>query len=213
VGNLTSKVGLLGNQSQCRLTKKRETGVTMGRAETLRAQMKAELDEVRHPDENIVMFGGCTAHVDRLGNTVVRRGTLFVTDQRFGVLTSKIGGKDLVDIPLALIEDVKLERNITAAQITVSGSGVKLRMERMQVNGAKEFARVLREQMALARTTTAVAPATASTSSVADEILKLVNLQAKGLLTNEEFSVAKAKLLSESKESPSYRDGVDREFK
>jgi Bacterial PH domain len=184
----------------------------MGRAETLRAQMKAELDKVRHPDENIVMFGGCTAHVDRLGNTVVRRGTLFVTDQRFGVLTTKIGGKDLVDIPLALIEDVELERNITAAQMTVSGSGVKLRMERMQVNGAKEFARVLREQMALARTTTVVAPATASTPSVADEILKLADLQAKGLLTNEEFSVAKAKLLSESKESPSYWDGVDREF-
>jgi hypothetical protein len=184
----------------------------MGRAETLRAQMKVELDEVRHPDEQIVMFGGCTAHVDRLGTIVVRRGTLFVTDQRFGVLTTKIGGKDLVDIPLALIEVVKLERNMTAAQMTVSGSGVSLRMERMQVKGAKEFARVLREQMALARTTTLAAPAAESTPSVADEILKLADLQAKGLLTNEEFSAAKAKLLSESNLAPSYWDGVERKW-
>lgn len=184
----------------------------MGRAETLRAQMKVELDKIRRQEEKVVMFGGCTAHVDRLGTTVVRRGTLFVTDQRFGVLTKKMGGKDLVDIPLALIEAVKLERNITAAQMTVSGSGVKLRMERMQINGAKEFVRVLREQMALARSTPAVALVTDSTPSVADEILKLADLQAKGLLTDEEFSAAKTKLLSEGKEAPSYWDGVDRKF-
>ena len=184
----------------------------MGRAETLRAQLKVELDKVKHPDENIVMFGGCTAHVDRLGATVVRRGTLFVSDQRFGVLTKKVGGKDLVDVPLALIDEVKLERNMTAAQMTVSGSGVTFRMERMQVNGAKEFVRVLREQMALARTTPATASVSGSTPSVADEILKLVDLQAKGFLTEEDFSAAKARLLGEGQEAPSYWDGIDRKF-
>jgi hypothetical protein len=184
----------------------------MGRAETLRAAMKVELDEMMSSGETIVMFGGCTAHVDRLGATVVRKGTLFVTNQRFGVLTKKIGGKDLVGIPLALIEDVKLERNMTAAQMTVSGSGVKLCMERMQVNGAKEFVRVLREQMALARATPAVAPIAESTPSVADEILKLADLHAQGILTDEEFSAAKTKLLNQKNNAPSYWEGVDREL-
>ena len=146
----------------------------MGRAEKLRAEIYTELSSHLAPGEKIVMFGGCTAQVDRLGATFTRRGTLFVSDQRCGVLTKKIGGHDLVGIPLALIEDVEFDRNVTAAQMTVTGAGLTLKMARMQVNGAKEFVRLLREQMAQAQTRVEVVKnGPDMQSSVADEIRKL----------------------------------------
>jgi hypothetical protein len=182
----------------------------MSRAETLRAAMSSELDKVLAEGETVVMFGACTAHVDRLGATVVRHGTLFVSNQRCGVLTNKVGGKDLVSMPLALIDDVVMDRNITAAQMTVTCAGVKMRMERMQVNGAKEFVRVLREQMATAKTQVTIAPAAVeSAPSVAGEIQKLADLHQKGLLSVDEFAAAKSKLLGESAQPPSYWDGTD----
>jgi len=146
----------------------------VGRAEKLRAEIYTELSSHLAPGEKIVMFGGCTAQVDRLGATFTRRGTLFVSDQRCGVLTKKIGGHDLVGIPLALIEDVEFDRNVTAAQMTVTGAGLTLKMARMQVNGAKEFVRLLREQMAQAQTRVEVVKnGPDMQSSVADEIRKL----------------------------------------
>jgi hypothetical protein len=42
----------------------------------------------------------------------------------------------------------------------------------------------------------AAAPATPVTSSVADELAKLADLKARGLLTDEEFQAQKAKLLA-----------------
>ncbi len=168
----------------------------MGRAEKLRAEMSAELASHLARGEKIVMFGGCTAQVDRLGATFTRRGTLFVSDQRCGVLTKKIGGHDLVGIPLALIEDVEFDRNVTAAQMTVTGAGLTLKMARMQVNGAKEFVRVLREQMAQAQTRVEVVKeGPGSASSIADEIKKLSDLQSEGILSADEFAQAKARLL------------------
>lgn len=158
--------------------------------------MSAELAPLLAPGEKIVMFGGCTAQVDRLGATFTRRGTLFVSDQRCGVLTKKIGGHDLVGIPLALIEAVKFDRNVTAAQMTVTGAGLTLKMARMQVNGAKEFVRVLREQMAHAQTRVdMVNEGPRSTNSMADEIKKLSDLHSKGMLSGDEFALAKSRLL------------------
>lgn len=60
--------------------------------------------------------------------------------------------------------------------------------------------------------TPTTAPVVESTPSVADEVLKLADLLAKGLLTDGESSAAKTKLLSEGKEAPSHWDGVDRKF-
>ncbi|MCU1363392.1 MAG: hypothetical protein JWM55_1220 [Acidimicrobiaceae bacterium] len=168
----------------------------MGRAEKLRAEMSAELAPLLAPGEKIVMFGGCTAQVDRLGATFTRRGTLFVSDQRCGVLTKKIGGHDLVGVPLALIEDVEFDRNVTAAQMTVTGAGLTLKMARMQVNGAKEFVRALREQMAKAQTRVEVtSDPPGSQSSVADEIKKFAELKEQGIISGEEFDVQRKRLL------------------
>jgi hypothetical protein len=168
----------------------------MSRAELKRAGLSAELNTFLEPHEKIIMFGGCIARVDRLGATVVRRGTLFVSNQRFGVLTKKIGSHDLVSIPLALVTNVELDRNVTAAQMTVAGAGLTLHMERMQVSGAKEFAKVLREQMALSKVRVEkVSETSVSPVSFVDEIKKLSDLQSRGILTSEEFALAKARLL------------------
>lgn len=170
----------------------------MGRVEKLRSAMGVELSSHLAPGEKIIMFGGCTAQVDRLGATFTRRGTLFVSDQRCGVLTKKVGGHDLIGIPLALITDVKLDRNVTAAQMTITGAGMTLKMARMQVNGAKEFVKVLREEMAQSRMRVdVVSDAPGSQRSMADEIRKLSKLQSQGILSDEEFAVAKARLLEE----------------
>lgn len=158
--------------------------------------MSAELGAHLAPGEKIVTFGSCTAQVDRLGATFTRRGTLFVSDQRCGVLTKKVGGHDLVGVPLALIDKVEFDRNVTAAQMTVTGAGLTLKMARMQVNGAKEFVRVLREQMAQAQTRVElVSDRPGSSNSTADEIKKLSELRSQGVLSEVEFAVAKARIL------------------
>jgi len=170
----------------------------MSRAESKRSEMSTELDTILAPGEKIVMFGGCTARVDRLGVMVVPHGTLFVSNQCFGLLTKKIGGHDLVGIPLPLITNVELDRNVAAAQMTVAGAGagLTLKMERMQVNGAKEFVKVLREQMALSQTRVeVVSKASELLASIADEIKKLSDLQSGGILTSDEFALTKARLL------------------
>ena len=171
----------------------------MSRSEIKLAEMKAELVTVLTPKEKIIMWGGCTAKVDRLGMTVTRRGTVFVSNSRFGVLTKKIGGQDLVDIPLALISTVEFDRNITAAQLTIAGAGVTIRLERMVVNESKEFARVVREQVARAQNQVEIIPThPAPGKSIVDQIAKLSDLHNQGLLTAEEFSVAKSKILDQS---------------
>jgi len=158
--------------------------------------MANELNSLLRPGEKIVMFGGCAARVDRLGTTVTRQATAFVTNQRFGVLSKKIGGRDIVEIPLSLVSGVEFERNITTAQINVVGAGVKLRLARMQVNGAKEFVRVSREQIAMAKARVDVASAaSAPSNSIATQVSQLAELHAQGILTPEEFSTAKSKLL------------------
>jgi len=170
----------------------------MSRAESKLAEMKVELAAVLAPQEIIVMWGGCTAKVDRLGMTVTRRGTAFVSDKRFGILTKKIGGQDLVDIPLALISTVELDRNITAAQLIVVGAGVTVRLERMVVGESKMFARAIREQMAKAHTQVEIVPSIpGSSTSIVDQISKLTDLHKQGLLTAEEFSVAESKILDQ----------------
>ena len=170
----------------------------MGRADAKLAEMKIELAAVLTPGEKIVMWGGCTAKVDRLGMTFTRRGTAFVSESRFGILTKKIGGHDLVDIPLALISTVEFDRNITAAQLTVAGAGIAVRLERMVVNESKEFARVIREQIAKAKSKVEIVPTSpAQETPLYDQIAGLSDLHNQGLLTAEEFSVAKAKLLGQ----------------
>ena len=170
----------------------------MSRSETKLLEMKVELAAILTPQEKIVAWGGCTAKVDRLGMSVTRRGTVFVSNLRFGVLTKKIGGQDLVEIPLALISIVEFDRNITAAQLTVAGAGVTVQLERMVVNESKEFARVVREQIAKAKTQVEIVPSNpVETESIVDQIAKLSELHNQGLLTAEEFSIAKSKILNQ----------------
>lgn len=168
----------------------------MGIGESKRAEMAQDLKSVLALEEKIVMFGGCVARVDRLGSTVTRHATAFVTNKRFGVLSKKISGQDLVEIPLSLISSVEFERNITAAQVNVTGAGVSLRLERMQVNGAKGFVKAIREQIAMAKAHVELVVAI-TTDSIATQISDLAELQARGVLTADEFAAAKAKLLGE----------------
>jgi hypothetical protein len=168
----------------------------MGFVEKKRAEMSNELTALLAANERVIMFGGCTARVDRLGATVTRQATAFVTDRRFGVLSKKIGGRDLVEIPLSLISTVEYDRNITAAQMEVGGAGITIKLERMQVNGAKEFVKVIREQIAEAKAqVNVVSEASRPNESIATQLSELAKLQAQGILSAEEFVAAKSKLL------------------
>ena len=48
-----------------------------------------------------------TATVERLGQKTLRRGTIFVSNQRAGVFTKKLGGYDLTDFAYGLITAVQ----------------------------------------------------------------------------------------------------------
>ena len=83
----------------------------------------------------------------------------------------------------------------TAVRITVAddlGFGLKDGMTKKYRQAVEELADALANAVTSSAPTTSLGNATNTTTSVADEITKLANLHARGVLTDEEFASEKA---------------------
>lgn len=143
--------------------------------------------------EEMVAAVGGMAEVNRGGSKTRRRGTLFVTDRRVGVLSKKIGGHDLTDFAFELLTSVEHKKGLMYGEITLLASGSSIRFHQIDKDQVEPMAKLLRDAVVSAHGARH-APAPAPTTA-ADEIAKLGALKAQGLLTDEEFAAEKARLL------------------
>ena len=165
-------------------------------SDSKRAQILADLAPALMEGENVLLWSTGIARVKRFGSWAERRGTLFVSDHRVGIFTKKVGGHDLLDFAYGLLTSIQYKKGITFGEITLLASGDSTKFHQMPKAGVEEIAQTIRQKMALAHQGGVVPNATASSASVADEIVKLASLRDSGLLTEEQFEAQKAKLLS-----------------
>lgn len=137
---------------------------------------------------------GCTtgtAVVERLGQQGLRRGTLFVTNQRVGVFTKKLGGHDLTDFAFGLLTSVQHKEGMLNGELNILAAGTHLEVHQIPKGEASSLADLIRTRQAQS-----ASPAvTSQGGSVADEIKKLSELRDAGVITDDEFLTQKNKLL------------------
>lgn len=159
-----------------------------------RGKIVEDLQTVLMDGEEVADAVPALAHVKRLGNETVRRGTFFVTDRRVGIFTKKLGGYDLTDFAFGLLTSVEYKKGVMYGEITLNASGTSTWVRQIDKSEVERIVKNLREKMALSRASSS-GPVAAS-ASAADEIAKLAALRDAGALSDEEFTAHKAKLLS-----------------
>ena len=130
-------------------------------------------------------------------------GILVATQKRLlFVDKGLLGGLKVEDFPLDKISSLQYSTGIVLGEITVFTSGNKAMIKRVEKRQARSFAEGVRARIegrshsatvnTLPVSSQATAPVPASAS---DELAKLGALKIQGLLSEEEFTAAKKKLL------------------
>jgi Short C-terminal domain/Bacterial PH domain len=151
----------------------------------------ATITESLQPDEQVLgtIHAAYIVSTTNSENTI---GTLALTNKRL-IFSGSIGLKrEQHSSPLQLVTSVDLVKGamLSHLQVTLAGSVSKYRVK---YTDASAFVQATHAAVAAAQT----APASqTSAPSAADELMKLADLHAKGVLTDEEFATAKAKALS-----------------
>lgn len=149
--------------------------------------LKGKVLDALEPSERIVVatHGFCD------GKATV----LTVTDRRILVISGEAIGWDTASQTIALdkVSSISEKAGFALGSIRISTSNSEIELEKVATNEAKAVvaaARRVIEQM------TASSPAPETSSGVGvDDLTKLAELHAAGVLTDEEFAAAKAKAL------------------
>ena len=141
-------------------------------------------------------------YIFSLGLWAIWRGRhhFLLTNQRL-MITKGIVSKSEQSVPLARIQDVVLQRSVLrGGWVRISSAGGGLGIERigpLTQEAARKFADELSQVVPShgdGVSTSGVA--TQSSSSVSEELHRLAGLRDSGVLTDEEFSSQKVKLLN-----------------
>ena len=159
----------------------------MGRAE----KGLEEIEGMLEPGEEVKahVFGTqCDPPTSKSGKVA---GALAVTDRRFLFVGKSIASKKVHGIPLDTVTSVELNKGamFSHVQVTLAGSYENFLVKYKE---AEQFVQVAQSSLASAHSGGGQAPAAAS---MADEIAKLADMHQQGLLSDEEFAAAKARLL------------------
>jgi hypothetical protein len=168
----------------------------MALKDSKRDQITADLQPVLMDGEQLIDVTTGAADVMRLGQPTERRGTLFITDRRVGLLTKKLGGHDLLDFSYGLLTSIEYKKGFSYGEITLLAAGDQTRFHMIPKDLVENLAKVIRERMVASTQAGQPAAQTGSVSSVADELLKLASLRDSGILTQEEFDAQKSKLIA-----------------
>jgi hypothetical protein len=158
----------------------------MGRPEKALQQITARLQ----PGEDI---RATVAGVLTEGNSAsgTQRGMLVATTRRFLFQGTTLGpgSSESVALPWNLVSAVDVHKNLMTCHVIVQGAGGA---RRFLVKYAEAVPFAEAAQQLLGQQT----PAAAASASSADELAKLAALRQQGVLTDAEFTAAKARLLS-----------------
>ena len=164
-------------------------------SEKKRAQILADAAPVLMPGEQVVDATTGNALVTRLGQQTRRRATILVTDRRVIVFSKKLGGYDAQDYAYGLLTGVDHKKGITGGHVNLRASGDSANIQQVDKADVERIAQLIRDRMALSHQPATAAAGSAPGASVADELAKLAQLRDSGVLSDEEFTAQKDKLL------------------
>ncbi|MGX4760739.1 PH domain-containing protein [Corynebacterium minutissimum] len=149
--------------------------------------LKGQVLDALEPAERIVVatHGFCE------GKATV----LTVTDKRILVISGEAIGWDTASQTIALdkVSSISEKAGLALGSIRISTSNSEIELEKVATNEAKAVVAAARRVI---DQTTASSPAPETSSGVGvDDLTKLAELHAAGVLTDEEFAAAKAKAL------------------
>ncbi|HEX7168057.1 MAG TPA: PH domain-containing protein [Acidimicrobiales bacterium] len=138
-----------------------------------------------------------------MGNDSLRSGILLATDRRVVFYAKKLGGYDLEAFPYQNISSLESGKSITGHKVTFFASGNRVSMKHMghDANEMAAFMTIVRERMEASKAgaPTPAGPPTVApvppAGDVADQIRRLAELRAEGLLSDAEFQRKKEQLL------------------
>jgi hypothetical protein len=178
--------------SETELGVAQETAVVRSKGGTSEKKMGKLLDDlvpILRDGEEVLDCTHGTATVQRMGQKSLRRGTIFVSNQRAGVFTKKLGGYDLTDFAYGLITAVQHKEGMMNGEIDILASGTNLEVHQIPKGEATKLANLIRNQMAHHHAPPAPSvPPVALADGPHEELKKLAELHQSGLLTDEEFA-------------------------
>ena len=138
-------------------------------------------------DEEIIDATVGMADGKALWKTVKMQCLVVLTPTRVAVSTN--GGFKSEDMLLSKISSIDVKPGVLSSTVTFHASGNDLTVEKMA--DAADFVKNVKHHMS----STDTPMVTANTVDIADQLKKLADLKEQGILTEDEFSAQKTKLL------------------
>lgn len=160
----------------------------MAKLDKLVAGASAYLDS----EEEILSSIVGTYEVKLLGEDTVRTGALIATDRRLVFYAKKLTGYDLESYPYENISSFEQGRNMMGGTVKFFASGNQVSMKWIKSGELEGFTQLVKSRMGKGSSPSA---SVAAVPDFADQIKKLGDLLADGLLTEEEFQEKKRDLL------------------
>lgn len=153
-----------------------------------KASLSNLIDDMQ-PGEHVMML--TSGNLDKLVGIIV------LTNQRILVKSTSLTVTETKEIAPKVISSISTGKKMTGETIKLTVSGTNIEISALPHGRGVELASMIRQaQNADTQTATATpAPAPAPASEGLDHLTKLAELHAAGVLTDEEFSAAKAKAL------------------
>jgi Bacterial PH domain/Short C-terminal domain len=147
--------------------------------------------EVLQRGEQVLDVTTGMVEVHRMGSKTSRRGAILVTDRRVILYTKKIGGYEMYDHVYGLLTAIDYKKGVLYGNITLAASGDRTHISQVPKESVERVVKEIRARMAAAHEHGRPGAGV----SAADEIKKLAELHADGILTDEEFAAKKKQLL------------------
>jgi len=183
---------------------------------------KKELSEIekiadRLDDKEKVLVVAKQSRFKPGGSKITTPNTIFATDKRLIIRNPTMLGmrENIEDYAYEKITNIKLEKGVMSSTlvITAPGMGTAARTGRgaglvawgrgedgmidaIPKDKAEEILQIVRDRMADSKQEQQTASSSNETTSVADELMKLVKLKEQGILTEDEFTKMKTDLIN-----------------
>jgi len=121
-------------------------------------------------------------------------GLLVLTDRRLLFVKDGIMSKTTEDFPLSKVSSIQWSSGMTMGTVVVFASGNKAEIKNVQKDDGKAIVDLIRSRLTEGLPSTS-APSTEAGASDVDQLVRLAELHGRGVLSDQEFAAAKAKVL------------------
>lgn len=155
----------------------------------------AQIEKNLQPGEEVVDSLSATVTTTPTSTSGTNSGALVATNKRLIWSGGFMFQSDSRSFPWQQISTIDFQSGMLLSHITVTGASALGRWLVAKVPKTQQFVETANSLVHQIHAP-AAAPAPASAPSTADELAKLAQLRQQGILTDEEFAAAKARLLA-----------------